>query len=420
MALDNMPTRLDKFNTWSNGNVVSTRYAHDAAVGAIKHAQRSSVSAASTTGGVNLVKQIGVNTRNGVVTATATQRIGSAQIARALRIGLSGPAGLALLAAPVIIDLMSDAGVRVEDGEFQSNGIAPGACTSAPCHEYRGANHPSLSWVSSPVAACQALVALNGPSYTYDSVVDNGGEGTNVTCLYHFGGGVSGTTLLHRLGTPVSPDWQPMTLEEFEDAIAQMQPSPEVLRDIVQIGDVLPEVAPGDQTSLSNPQPSPSKTTTTTQPDGSTDTTVCETIGVLQGMDIRLEEHCTTTSRDNTGTVTGVTTTTTDQADPEPGQQEGEQSLFCELFPNVLACAELGDPTGDDIPRSERSVSFEPEVLFGSGSCPADVTITSQGMTVTVGQWSSWCPYITTYMRPMVLLLAAFAALMIVLKGVEG
>jgi hypothetical protein len=213
-----------------------------------------------------------------------------------------------------------------------------------------------------------------------------------------------------------NPDgFEPLSSHQIEDAIATRSPSPAALRDLSQIGNYVPTPDPADPAQVTNPQPSPEKTTTKTNPDGSTETTVCQTTGTTVGNSIRLNETCVVTARDPSGNITGTTTTTTDDADPDPGQEE--RSLFCELFPNVLACAEFGEPEGDEIPTEERDVSFEAENLFGGGSCPADTSITFQGQSLTVGQWSTWCGYLVTYVRPMVLLLAAFTALMIVARG---
>lgn len=414
-----MPTRLDRFNTWSNGNVVSTKYAHDAAVGAIKHAQRAPVSGASTTSGVNLSKQIALSTRNGIVTATATQRISAAQIARFLRIGIGGPLGLALLAAPSVIALMDDADVSFTGSQWHE--VDPGTCTSSPCYSYRAA--AGYPFFPTPHQAAQSQVGRVQVS-SCGTIVTAWATGIGASARWHASctaGSLSNVPFTTDLRTPdTQPVLAPIDDSRAEQLLAAANPSPEVLRDLVQIGDVVPTPDPADATSISSPQPSPTKTTTKTNPDGSTETTECRTVGTVSGSDLRLSEQCTVTQRNPSGSITGTTTTTTDQADPQPQpKDEEEKSKFCEWFPNILACAEFGDPEGDDIPRAERSVSFTPQVLFGSGSCPADTTITAQGLTITVGNWSTWCGYITTYLKPMVLLLAAFAALMIVLKGVE-
>lgn len=412
----NMPDRLDRFNTWSNGNIVSTKYAHDAALGAIRHAQSGAVSGTATTGGVNLAKQIGINTRNGVVTMTATQRMAATRIAQALRAASGGPWGLALLGAASVASLLGDAGVRVEDGQLQKRD--PESCVSN-CFTYSttiGTTPVSAPSLSSFCSAYQgAANSYGNPQYTLLSI-DSAGH----RCYFrrNFTSGSVDYVYIAptKVSRPADPEtWVEASPAEFETAVANANPSPEVLRDLVQIGNTVPDPDPADQTAISNPQPSPTKTTTKTNPDGSTETTQCETIGLLESGNIRLVEECTVTQRDPSGNVTSTTETTTDQADPIP--QEEEQSLFCELFPNVLACAEFGEPEGDEIPTEERSVDFEPELLFGNGSCPADTSITVNGTTITIGQWSSWCPYLTDYVRPMVLLLSAFMALMIVARG---
>lgn len=400
----NMPTRLDRFNTWSNGNVVTTKYAHDAAVGAIRHAQKSAVSGTATTGGVNLAKQIGINTKNGVVTATATQRISARQIAKGIGALASGPAGWALIGVPLILDLLDDAGLDVQaDGTVNIDTVTYG-------YQRTGSGFPIRTTI---LQVCHDIMgstlATNGffrnviESYpTYDSI--------SIGCAWPAlpGGNTYGAIRWKTTGS------QPASPEQIEDALTNANPSPGVLKELGDNG-ITPDPDPADQTVITAPQPSPTKTSTKTNPDGSTETTECETIGLLEAGNIRLVEECSVTLRDPSGNVTSTTNTTTDQADPVP--QEEEQSLFCELFPKVLACAEFGEPEGDEIPTEERSVDFEPELLFGNGSCPADTSITVNGTTITIGQWSSWCPYLTDYVRPMVLLLSAFMALMIVARG---
>lgn len=428
MALDNMPTRLDRFNVWSNGNVVSTRYAHDAALGAIRHAQRSAIAGNPTTGGVALSKPIAINTTNGAVTATATQRIRYSAIARGLRLASAGPLGAALLVAGSVADLLDDANVQNEDGEWRAIDPAscenPGGCAGYVWIQGQFGNvGPTTN--PSAAAACPSFVGRTanhvylGSTYVR-TVTAASAAGTDcaITYVSTAGSCCGGGTSAGRANAtvPYGIVTHPINDTQLEEALALAQPSPEVLRDLVEIGDYVPEADPADAVSISAPQPSPTRTSTTTNPDGSTDTRECETIGILSAGDIRLVEECTVTHRDPSGTVTGTTSTTTDEANPQP-QQEEERSMFCELFPNVLACAEFGDPDGDDIPTQTRNVDFEAENLFGGGSCPADTTITVRGNTITIGQWSTWCPYITTYVRPMVLLLAAFIALTIVARG---
>lgn len=412
-----MPLRIDRFNVWANGNIVSTTYASPFEAESIRLAQNARIYGSSTTGGVSLSKQLALNTRNGVVVAEAVQKIGARQMAKSLAGVISGPVGIALLLAPPIIDWLSDAGVEYDGSTWRAPD--PTLCT-ANCFRYCGlvGTSPNTSCgVDRPYQNTQLAAAQWYIGRTLGSGYGNCGfkvvTGATASTLQCEGGSTS-ITFATQPRQPDPPGTAPITPQQAEDLLAATDPSPSVLKELADRG-ITPDPDPSDPAQVLNPQPSQEKTTTKTNPDGSTETTVCQTTGTVVGNALRLNESCTTTMRDPQGNITGTTTTTTDDADPQPGQEE--QSLFCELFPNVLACAEFGEPEGDDIPTEERSVDFEPELLFGNGSCPADTSITVNGTTITIGQWSSWCPYLTDYVRPMVLLLSAFMALMIVARG---
>lgn len=108
--------------------------------------------------------------------------------------------------------------------------------------------------------------------------------------------------------------------------------------------------------------------------------------------------------------------------DPEPGdgdkpKPEDQQSL-CEKHPDILACSkpELDTPE-DEIPRETRDVSYQPESLFGGGVCPSNKTMSTHGLQLTVWDWQESCGYITSYFRPVILVLCAIAAFYIVTGG---
>lgn len=110
------------------------------------------------------------------------------------------------------------------------------------------------------------------------------------------------------------------------------------------------------------------------------------------------------------------------QPDPEPGdgdkpKPEDQQSL-CEKHPDILACSKPDfDTPEDEIPRETRDVSYQPESLFGGGVCPSNKTLSIYGMQLTVWDWQEACGYITGYFRPVILVLCAFAAFVIVSGG---
>ena len=100
---------------------------------------------------------------------------------------------------------------------------------------------------------------------------------------------------------------------------------------------------------------------------------------------------------------------------PKPEEQIG----LCELYPDILACAkpELDTPDGE-IPKSTRNVELTQENLFGGGGCPADVYFAPHGLQqLKIWDWNRACSDITTYVKPVVLLLSTFAAFMILVPG---
>lgn len=96
----------------------------------------------------------------------------------------------------------------------------------------------------------------------------------------------------------------------------------------------------------------------------------------------------------------------TNEAPPEPG--------LCAMYPDILACArpELDTPE-QEIPKQTRELTYTELALFGSGSCPADKTSTVGGQIMTVWEWGPKCDLISTYVRPIFIAAAAFAALLI-------
>ena len=74
-----------------------------------------------------------------------------------------------------------------------------------------------------------------------------------------------------------------------------------------------------------------------------------------------------------------------------------------------MACATTDVPDGD-IPTNTKTVTYAPEGSLGGGSCPSDRSL---GVEYTFS-YSSTCSTLTTYVRPMVLAIAAWMALVII------
>ena len=103
------------------------------------------------------------------------------------------------------------------------------------------------------------------------------------------------------------------------------------------------------------------------------------------------------------------------------GGDAGE--VMCYLFPNSLACADIGTlpGEGDGIQRQTQDVAFNVEALvpFGGG-CPADPTVSIMGRALQLPIYSKGCGFLVDYVRPLAILLASFFALFIALGGLKA
>lgn len=125
------------------------------------------------------------------------------------------------------------------------------------------------------------------------------------------------------------------------------------------------------------------------------------------------------TTKEKTSTTISITNNTTNATTTETGEETKEDTEspdFCKTNPDSIVCAEMDTPDVE-IPRASRSVDFEVEDSFGSGTCPADVYVQVNGQSVMVFDWGEACGYVQSYVRPLVLALSAFAALMIIMPG---
>lgn len=88
----------------------------------------------------------------------------------------------------------------------------------------------------------------------------------------------------------------------------------------------------------------------------------------------------------------------------------------CEKFPNSLACIPVGEaPANEEIPTQSKNLSIQNGPVFAGGGCPADVSVNIIGRQLTIISMSRPCSWIVDYMKPIILLLASFAAVFIVL-----
>jgi hypothetical protein len=115
----------------------------------------------------------------------------------------------------------------------------------------------------------------------------------------------------------------------------------------------------------------------------------------------------------------GVKEPITDPAPVDPDAPKETPDL-CEKYPDILACQKLELDTPDgEIPRDERQIEFKEQSFFGSGSCPVSQTVNTRILgTVTPWDWAKACEHLLIT-RALVMVLATFAAFLIVLPGKE-
>lgn len=118
-----------------------------------------------------------------------------------------------------------------------------------------------------------------------------------------------------------------------------------------------------------------------------------------------------------TGSTDPSTEPSTNPSNDTPRDDGKEDRDFCDKHPKALACLELDEPEEVDLPKSTFNVTYAIENNWGNGSCPADVYATVGGKTLKVYDWVQTCDYVSTYIRPILLALCAFGALMILIPS---
>lgn len=128
----------------------------------------------------------------------------------------------------------------------------------------------------------------------------------------------------------------------------------------------------------------------------------------------RMSAELVTETKTNTTTTDPVTgeTTTNEQTDEKPSQDTD----FCILHPESMACAKLGEPgEAPDLQNKDISASLQPDGGFGpdNGTCPADRTFTTHnGGIPIVFSWAPVCQGASTF-RPVVIGMAWLSAVLI-------
>lgn len=323
----------------------------------------------------------------------------SSRVAAAL--GRFARKGLPVVGTAVALrDLMDELGFDSSDGVTWRKSD-PAVCTVSPCYSYTS----SLFSPSQSAPSCSGLTGKSGPAAgTTGTITITSAflEGANCRTEYISSRGscCGGTAYASQSTVPPSPpSWLPSTEDEFIDAIASKSGWPSssaISRAVAEAADAGEK--PEGPVTVTGPATSPGPKTTST--DSSGNVTERQTVYnyTYNGGNI---SYTTTVI-----TVVNGTQTTTETIEGEPPQSECDGR-------STVGCADLDTPQ-TDVPKSERTISYAPEDLgLGGGACPAPIPINTSR-----GSWSldlaPYCDATTTYVRPMVILVAMFVAYLII------
>jgi hypothetical protein len=373
---------------------------------------------------------------SGRIPITATSTISGAQASAA--IGRFLGRSLPVLATGVALyDLAKELGFTLGTDASGNQTISksdPGACTVAPCFKYgfpaTGYGPGTGNIFPDQEAACQF-----GMTYKTAGGWDNM-QSQGSTCNARAANGyVLSTFFLTSLSvsptTPSTPIVNPAVNQEFLDAIAAKSGWPAGSR----ISQALADAAAAEEAQATTAKPAvkiqPSaptitgpatgtpSTSTSTKPSVTgtgtdTENKTCTPQYVYSLAVITTKEACVTTLTKPDGTTTTTSTTTAPVAEKPVAEPETD---LCEKNPDILACQKLDEETGE-IPKDEKTITYSEEAVFGTGSCPANLTanIATLGGSFTVWDWQKTCE-MALPLRAIVLALASFAAFLIVMPG---
>jgi len=350
------------------------------------------------------------------------------------KIGAAAVGALAIKAIPLVsylgagialYDFFKGLGYDVKknpDGSVFVKKGDPTICTVSPCYEYSTTYVPA--WYSTKEKACQAASALvlsAGTIYEEKGVPGSGVWNTstsfcNVTVENTSTGAtrVINASVAGRSAAPSASNLVESSLTELEQKIANESGWPSSVVEVVkQAQSVTDEQIKTEVPTVTGPATTPGAQKQEQKADGKTVTSTTTHNHTYEGNKINIS-NVTNNSVYNPVTNETTTETTTETPKAEPSD--------CEKNPESLACKKFEFDTPDgDIPKSEKNITYQAEDLgLGGGACPADKMLEITGIgSVKAFDWATSCGYITSYVRPMVLALAAFAAMMIIFVGVK-
>jgi len=339
--------------------------------------------------------------------------------------GACGVASGIAAATPYIMNWVERAG-GARDPETGNIGSGDPAAKQSDGYTWTSPNIPGQTFQTKELA-CQAHVAQvsvgsetrnvhivapslcqweqNPPSYwtTYSQNMTQGGASSCPVGRWVLANSPSSCFL--------SPPIVAWTAAEVVTKLASINPDPRVWGEVLERGGEIPMPDP----TLTGPSQIQGPERSTTNPDGTR--TVERTTYNFQtsGNTINNTSNVTTTTTFNTdNSVRSVSNTT-----ETPTAEESDEEDACEKRPNTIGCADMDTP-GGEIPRETKTITYVEESVFGGGSCPSDKQWSSvvTGVSYKVVDWQTFCGYALPA-RFLVILLATFAAFLIVMPGKE-
>lgn len=127
----------------------------------------------------------------------------------------------------------------------------------------------------------------------------------------------------------------------------------------------------------------------------------------------------TTTVTDPVAPTVPVTVPAPTTGNPSPGTSS---LTDCDKYPGSLGCMPVGTPPPDgNIPTQTRTITQQQGPSFGGGgSCPANLMLNIHGQSIKALDMAQPCSWIVNFVKPIILLLAAISAVMIVAPRSES
>lgn len=399
--------------------------------------------------GVNVSRAGSFPLRTGVTLAFQTvARVPG--VSTALTIGkFLGAATGPLVMASFVAQLIGEFGYTPtlsEDDRLVLKKPQPGICSIGPCYEYATRTHTNSSgeatgYKPTQGEACEVarkLLADANAAYPVTVSIVSSAPSCNLKVANTNGSGTP--TLFNWAYTtrnvpPTPGSWAEVPMQTFLDELAQKSGWPTTstlaaaLNDAQRYtGDVLPveDVKITGPATVTGPEEVTKETTPTgektTTKQSDYECTYVDGATVMDGGDVICTERIRT--KEELETTDPVTQekkkTTTKTEETKKPADPAENPTDCSKTPDASGCVknEYDVPEGK-IPTATKTITFSPINLgFSAGSCPADAVFTPHGMgPLKVIDWADNCSKIRTYVKPMILALATFGALMILFAG---